>query len=262
MNNTITFIIVGIVVAYFIIAKVIPFFKTASKVFSSFLMNKKANLTTEQYRKVLLGAIYSEQQLAYINSLETGMAKEKIQTMLRDWWGISNHSDAVETLNYLDAKGFRYYFPLVYKAYLASDQQSKKQLLIEAFGHDEEDLEKAFSQLVNLQETNDRLKKNNIISTDADIERLGNTGWDVGRLVFVARLCFDAGYINANEAWDYIDKAAVLAKSNFSNWNDYAKSYVLGRGMWGGKNSQNEGIASIADTLMTDPKSPWLEIKW
>ncbi len=69
-------------------------------------MNKNTSLTTEQYKKLALGAIYSEQQGAYINSLETGLDMERIKKLLMDWWGIDDNTDAIETLDYLKNKGY------------------------------------------------------------------------------------------------------------------------------------------------------------
>lgn len=262
MNTVVTIIIVCVVAFYFLTAKIIPFFTKMRRVFSKFHTKKNSAINDSQYRKILLGAIYSEQQGAYINALETGLGKAHIQETLGEWWGVRNKLDALDTLNYLESKGFRYYFPVVYEAFQCSDKSNQGFILQSAFGNNSEDLEKAYSQLDNLKETFNELKDDKVINNEADIERLGNIGWDVGRLVFVSRLCYEATYITETEAWHFIEKANLLAKTNFSNWNDFAKSYVLGRGMWGGKGSHNSGIASIAEYLMTDPKSPWLTHKW
>lgn len=62
----------GIAFIYFVYKKVIPFFrksKTFTKgLFSKIYLNKNSDCTQDQYKKVSLGAIYSEQQTAYINS--------------------------------------------------------------------------------------------------------------------------------------------------------------------------------------------------
>jgi hypothetical protein len=79
-----------------------------------------------------------------------------------------------------------------------------------------------------------------------DIKKYGAAAWDYGRLIFIARLCFDAKYLSQAEAWTYIEQAHQLAFIEFNSWEAYAKSYVIGRALWGGKNSFNSGIAAKA----------------
>ncbi|WP_435525596.1 DUF1266 domain-containing protein [Chryseobacterium indoltheticum] len=87
-----------------------------------------------------------------------------------------------------------------------------------------------------------------------------NIGWDCGRLTYVARMCYDAGYITEDEARKYIDKSYQLASETFRDWKDFAKSYVIGRAMWGGKTSSNSVIIDVSDYLVNNEKSPWKSI--
>lgn len=261
-TNTITYVIIAVVVIYFVIAYVIPFFKKAAKVgkglFSSIYLNKNTTVTTEQYKKIALGAIYSEQQTAYINSLTTGLGS--LSKILGDWWGIHDRDEALETLNYLKDKGFRFYLPAVYKAYTSAENE-QGQIIEDSFS-DDEDQEKAYSQLENLKETFEELKEGNIIAVHNDVLKYGTEGWDCGRLVFLARLCFDAKFITEEETWTYINAASQLANSKFQSWDEYSKSYVIGRGMWGGVESGNTGIMVIAADLLKLPNSPWVQMPW
>lgn len=256
-------VIIAVVVIYFIIAKVLPFFKKVRKatkgLFSKIYLNKSAATDPASYKKISLGAIYSEQQTAYINSLTTGLGSS-IKEIAGKWWGIESSHDALSTLDYLSTKGFRFYLPAVVEAFpLSGDRQNS--FIISQF-NDPDDIEKAFSQLQNLRETLQELKDDQIITDVADISKYGVTGWDCGRLVFLARVCYDANYISEQQAWDYINKADELARRTFNSWEDYAKSYVIGRAMWGGASSNNRGIASIAAYLLKEANSPWVQMKW
>ncbi len=62
------------------------------------------------------------------------------------------------------------------------------------------------------------------------------------------------------EAWNYIDKAYELAHSSFTSWHEMAMSYVIGRAIWGGTNAHNLGMKGMADDLLSNPKSPWVQI--
>lgn len=258
----------GAMAIYFIFWKVLPFLRKAKKVtkglFSSIYLNKNATESKEEYRKIAIGAMYSEQQTAYINSLTTGLGKTSIKELLSKWWDISNTEEAKDSLNYLQNKGFRYYFQTVLKAYEITDEETQKEIIMSGFDENkekyEEDIQKAYHQLINLQETWQELIQNNIISTKNELAKYNNIGWDCGRLVFLSRLCFDANYISENDAWDYINKAYELAKQHFNTWQEFSKSYIIGRGMWGGKECANEGIMSIAEELLKNEKSPWVQM--
>lgn len=270
-NSYFILFVVGVVVLYFIFFKIIPFIKDVKKKMGKIYLNPSANLSSEEYKKVSIGAIYSEQQTAFINSLETGLPKDKISTITQDWWSITDRKTAIETLDYLQNKGHRYYFNVVYKAFQTKEEEAQKNILIENLVPNgdlsdgkrqevQEDISKAYDQLKNLEENINELIQNGVIKNTEDMIHLGVLGWDVCRLNFVTRLCYESGYINTDEAWFYINSAYDTAQKHFGSWKDLAYSYVLGRAMWGG--SYNSGIKHIADYLLTDPKSPWVEFKW
>lgn len=257
----------GIAFIYFVFKKVIPFFRKAKTIakglFSKIYLNKNSDCTQDQYKKISLGAIYSEQQTAYINSLTTGLGKSNIKNKLSQWWAISSKDEAIRSLDYLSQKGFRFYFDKVYEAFLSNSADEQRTIILNGFDEFDadynEDLEKAFDQLQNLTDTWVELTRNNIIENEIELKKMSNIGWDVGRLTFLSRLCYDAGYITEEQTWEYINQAYQLAIQNFDNWNSYSKSYIIGRGMWGGKDSANEGIMYIAEYLLKEEKSPWLQ---
>ncbi|WP_103867538.1 DUF1266 domain-containing protein [Aquimarina sp. I32.4] len=259
---------IGAMAIFFIFWKIIPSLrkvKKITKILSGKIhFNKNSDISKEQYKKLAIGAIYSQQQTAYINSLTTGLGKSNIRELLSKWWGINNTNEAWEKLDYLAEKGFRYYFKTVLKAYQATGKEEQEKIILNGFDENnekyEEDIQKAYQQLVYLQETWKELTENNIVLTEEELIKYNNIGWDCGRLVFLSRLCFDAGYISENEVWIYIDQAYELAANNFENWTAFSKSYIIGRGMWGGTSSGNEGIISIAEKLLNEEKSPWVQL--
>lgn len=91
---------------------------------------------------------------------------------------------------------------------------------------------------------------------------LGTDGWELGLLVYVARMCYDVSFISEDEVGDYIAKADRLARSKFKNWKDFGYSYVVGRSLWSGSDSANSGIADIANYLLSEPQSPWVKLRW
>jgi len=219
----------------------------------------KGDITTLESKKILTGAIYAEQQGAYLNTLTADIG-DKLHTILSEWWDINDRDSAIDTLDYLRDKGYTYYFPTVYKAFSAASDEERENIIINEMTT-QEDAEKAYGQVHNLSESIDLLKKLKTIERTEDVEKYGVVGWDAGRLIFIARLCYDAKYIDEQEAWDYIDTAYVQAQKTFKSWDELAKSYVIGRFIWQGKEA-DDGLQTFADSLVNKPKSPWKQVKW
>jgi len=257
MNKLIYTIVIGIVICFF-------FFKYKSTIMSIIRIftggfRTKGDIKTLESKKILVGAIYAEQQGAYLNTLTAGIG-DKLYTILGEWWGINDRDSALDTLDYLRDKGYSYYFPTVYKAFLAASDPERKDIILDEMTT-QEDAEKAYEQTHNLLESIEPLKKLNTIEKTEDVEKYGVVGWDTGRLIFIARLCYDAKYIEEEEAWAYIDAAYAQAQKTFKSWNELAKSYVIGRFIWRGKEG-DDGMQGIADDLVNKPNSPWQQVAW
>lgn len=259
-NNWMFWAVGSAMVLSFIYYKVWPLVRKIIRAFGGIRLNSKSRLSEQQYKKLSIGSLYALQQGAYLNSLTLDI-KDKLPTILGQWWGISTARDAHETLEYLCQKGFGYYFPFVYQAFLLNDEEKQDQIFQQNMTS-QEDYDKAVEQLQNLKETYEELVGCGVISSKEDVGRYGVIGWDAGRLNFMARACYDGGYISEKDAWSYIDKAYELAHSNFTSWHDLAMSYVIGRAIWGGTGVYNSGMKEFADDLLSDSKSPWVQLKW
>lgn len=225
------------------------------RAFQGVCLNPKSKLNDEQCRKIAVGAMYASQQGAYQNSIETGIS-DMLPKILGEWWGIESTQEAKNELDYLCQKGYRYYFPFVWQAFLLNDPKEQDEVFQQNMTS-QEDYDKIVSQLQNLQETFDELVTCKVIETKEDLKRYGVIGWDAGRICFLARACCEMCYISEEEAWQYIDCAYELASGEFSSWKDLAMSYVIGRSLWGGKSAYNSVMKDTADELLTDEKSPW-----
>ncbi|WP_371878151.1 DUF1266 domain-containing protein [Chitinophaga nivalis] len=76
-----------------------------------------------------------------------------------------------------------------------------------------------------------------------------DSGWNYGRSVFLARCCYELGYLSKNELQEYIAKSYSEIRIFCSTWQDYTSSYIWGR-------ANNEGVIQIADDLLNDESSP------
>ena len=114
-----------------------------------------------------------------------------------------------------------------------------------------------YSLTNNLLETRQVLEKNGFTYDLIELSYINTTAWDMGRLVNIARYCYDCGYISENEAWEYIFFAQNESARYYSNWKDFANAYIIARAIWGGDNmSLSIHIDTVKD-LLKDEKSPW-----
>jgi len=231
------------------------FSKLFKAAFSKFRMNNENPLSGSELKQVLVGAVYAEQQMAYLNSYETGLPEDKADTILKNYWGIYNAADAVETLTYLQNKGHRFYFDVIFDA-VTKHKTSYASFLEEQFPEKEE-LDKAVQLFRGLRTGIQTLIDDKVVADAEEIKKTGVEGWDYGRLSFMARLCCDRNLISTFEMKDFLTEALNSTKGKYNSWEDVGKSYVIGRSMWGG--SDNSGIAVIARQLYTDAKSPWVQ---
>jgi hypothetical protein len=88
----------------------------------------------------------------------------------------------------------------------------------------------------------------------------GILAWDLGRLIIIARMCYDIGYIDEKTAWGVITNAYEMAVKEFKDWREVAVSYLIGRGTWGGDTMMLGGLYSIAEKAFEDDNSPWKNV--
>lgn len=217
---------------------------------------KGTTLNKEQLKALSVGLINGEQILSYVDTLKTGISRERLATQLDDYWDVTDSISAKETLQWIQRSGHRATFDIILPFVLQyPDQAVCTQKIQEEYPEEEQFIEFAN----NLVQCMDQLKDDvNFLYTKENMKR-GILAWDAGRLVTVARTSFDQGYISEDEAWEYINSAYQLVKENYTDWKHVAKSYVIGRGMWSGYTMTYDGIASIADRAVTLPESPWVK---
>lgn len=89
-------------------------------------------------------------------------------------------------------------------------------------------------------------------------------GFDLSRLVMLARFGLNAKYINEAEAWDWIMDASVKLQKHLNSWRELGEDFVLGcefLALSGGYDIDDRARQAFR-WLMKSPKSPWAEIDW
>ena len=75
------------------------------------------NLSNERLAALNVGAINSEQTCYYCDSLTTGEQESEIKENLGNFYDITDHESAIETLNWLYERGHRVFFDTMKQLY-------------------------------------------------------------------------------------------------------------------------------------------------
>jgi len=207
-------------------------------------------VSAEQQRWLTFGAVLMYSNFESSRTFTMINQRHGIESLKRGFensWGISNGNEALLMLNKLsianvhsaDARKFfeRHIKPII------DDEEKFKELAKE----DEaiNDYYKARNDLIYKHYTNDE------ISAISRFE-----AWDLGRVVFIARSSVCLGYLDENEVWPYIKKAADKASEIYSSWKEYLAAYYLGRAVAYG---YNDSPITAIDYLLSNKNSPYNE---
>ncbi len=245
--------------AYYLFTKVIPGAKNVKLALSNYRMDKSSTLSPDQLRLVALSGISAEQMSAYHNTLSLGKdIKSRAQSILSEGYGVDTPRTAREAIESRLSGQFSSLLPIVFGAVqLPGDK--RKDFLHEAAG-DNRDLYNFLMDMVdNLSKSLPVLKKESIISEEADIMKYGFIGWEIGQASILVRAAYDVAYITEEEAWKYLEQAQGLAKKTLKSWNDLGMSYLVGRAAQMGGTDDMEAIVF---GMLKDKNSPWLSIEW
>ena len=82
--------------------------------------------------------------------------------------------------------------------------------------------------------------------------------WDYGRTAIIARYGVAAGFLEEDEAWEYLKLAADSASETYSSWREFTAAHVLGRALAFGNSS--EEWRDMLNFLLNHPESSFQTI--
>lgn len=226
-----------------------------SKILSSFediRLNKKNEVRGYLLDHLLIGSMYAEQQSAYLNSYETGLNKSDVGKLVETYWGIYNQNQAIEILQSLHNRNQDENMNIVYKAF--EDRENYVDILKSNLPNENDIFEYYLNLFRKLNNIVPELIEQKIITTFSQLKKTKDSGWNYGRGVFLARCCYELGYLSENELKEYLAKSYSDLKKYCSTWQEYTTSYIFGRAIWGGAN--NNGMVQIANDLLHNDNSP------
>ncbi|MEJ5102726.1 DUF1266 domain-containing protein [Chryseobacterium sp. MYb328] len=220
--------------------------------FKSIRLNDKNTVNGYLLDHLLIGSMYAEQQSAYLNSYETGVNRSDIIKLVETYWGISDQHQVIETLQSLHNRNQDENLDIVYKAF--ENPENYVDILRSNLPNEEEAFEDYLDQFRKLRKVVPELIEQKFITDFSQLKKVKDSGWNYGRSVFLARCCYELGYISEKELVEYLAKSHRELKKYCSTWKEYTISYIFGRAIWGGGN--NNGMVQIADDLLNNNRSP------
>ena len=108
----------------------------------------------------------------------------------------------------------------------------------------------------------DTLLANQLITSWDVITGKDVIGWDIGRAAYLVRVGVEVNYLKADEAWNYLERAYQRAISTFNTWEEFGRSYIIGRSFWAYSPEVRDvlGFCNVMKWLMKHPDSPWLKV--
>ena len=86
--------------------------------------------------------------------------------------------------------------------------------------------------------------------------------WDLVRIANLGRWAYHAGYLFEEEMWQVMQVAADAARGHFASWEEYGRSFAMGRGVWHGDEEDCQTAWEIVTALFEEETSPWRQIAW
>ena len=86
--------------------------------------------------------------------------------------------------------------------------------------------------------------------------------WDLVRIANLGRWAYHCGYLSEGDMWQVMQVAADTARKHFSSWEEYGRSFAMGRGVWHGDEEDCQTAWEIVSALLEEEASPWRQISW
>ncbi len=212
--------------------------------------------TNAERRKIALSISYPLAiELGFdTEQLSTGWDTEEAREYLLKKWNIKERDLAKELLHYIEQEGERATYQIILPYFLlAEDKENRKKILEERYMA----IDRFIRYSDNLSDCLPCLKDTGIFSPEkSDYER-GTLAWDMALLVTIARISFDAKYIEEKEALQYIDTAYKHCRKTFRNWNEIGKSFVLGEAMRKGNDLSFANTLVLIQIALTQDNGVW-----
>ncbi len=209
-------------------------------------------LAEETLSEVLVSSLYALQEHAYINAYTTGLPPKGLNNLAQHYWGIYDREGALEIINRLLKRNRNNNLRVIYEAYEYEDFPDY--LKFRLHEDDEEIIKRYIAYLNKLHEVVPPLLKTGYFDEYAQVIKCQDSGWNLAQASFLARCCYDLGYIQQKELIILLRQLYKELESHCSTWQEYTASYILGRQVEGWTDIKK--VKELVKQLFYNKKSP------
>ena len=201
-------------------------------------------LTAEQRRLMAFAApllVYNDEA---VDAVESEMLPETYRVQLQSWWDITNRDSTLGIVQWLLHEGHH------------ADADAALVLM----RGDQPEAGDPEEKAVDVQLIAEFMIRNGYCT----VETLPQTviAWDLVRIANLGRWALHAGYLSEEEMWQVMLVAADAARECFSSWEEYGRSFDMGRVVWHGDEEDCQTAWEIVTALLEEETSPWRQIPW
>lgn len=209
-------------------------------------------LDEEQLRLLAFGApmlVYNYND-ENVDTIDSDADVETIKYTLEDWWNVTDRDSTLGIVRWLLEDGHH-----------AEADEALAEIRTRGFENisQEERLDED-SKMGDVCLIMESMLENGWCPEDRMPESV--IAWDLVRVVNLGRWAYLCGYVNADEMWQIMQVAADTAVEHFSSWEEYGRSFIMGRGVWHGDPDDSETAKKIVELLLENDESPWKQSYW
>ena len=258
-------IVIAIVIVMMILCGIYIFRKKYHYIFNRYRSNPDGGIREEDIRVIFLGLLCAEENQCYCDTLSTGLKEKNLDAILSEHWGVIDRETALSQLDWLQTTGDRATYSEIFPYLFIEEGEIEYVTKMEK--------EVAFMELGKINEKAERLallircvkemRAHIVFPFNYNNLKRGIVSWDAARLVVLARMSFDKGYLTKQQAWNFMYAAYDMVHLSYDNWREIAIGYVIGHFMDNrGDLESMDRILDLAEDALTNRKSPWIDLKF
>ena len=201
-------------------------------------------LTAEQRRLMAFAApllVYNDEA---VDAVESEVLPETYRVQLQSWWDITDRDSTLGIVQWLLHEG----------------HHADADAVLELVRGGQPDAGDPEEKAEDVQLIAEFMIRNGYCSA----ETLPQTviAWDLVRIANLGRWALHVGYLSEEEMWQVMRVAADTAREHFSSWEEYGRSFAMGRGVWHGDEEDCQTAWEIVTALLEEETSPCRQIPW
>lgn len=202
------------------------------------------------------------------DTLDISADREDVRTQLKEWWGITNTTEARQTagqlLDGMHSATYEVVFPLVSAIVDKTDGHNpevhREYLALRAYsrGQSVDRWISAYDALHQLRTVAQPFSGFTSPNWPTHIR-----AWDFGRLPYIVRVSRHIGYLDDDESWAILRANLSAARSYYPNWRQFAQGVIIGRTYWRAltdiatAGAYGQAAANAVNALLIRHDSPW-----